>query len=56
MLFQQIALLSAIAATTAAVGVSEKDVPLECRAVCASLVSTTQQCDFQTSMSSSTWN
>jgi hypothetical protein len=49
MLFQKLALFSAIAAIASAQDVDNNDVPQECRAICAPLIASTQQCDNQTS-------
>ena len=47
MLFNTILVTFALAAAVAAQEVDNNDVPMECRAVCSSIVSVAQQCDNQ---------
>ncbi|KAF2823845.1 hypothetical protein CC86DRAFT_60753 [Ophiobolus disseminans] len=48
MLFQKLAIVSALAAFAAAQDVDNSDVPQQCRAVCADVVATSQRCDNET--------
>ncbi|KAF1851012.1 uncharacterized protein K460DRAFT_350992 [Cucurbitaria berberidis CBS 394.84] len=45
MLFQKFALVSALAALVATQDISQDDIPQQCRAVCADIVSIAQRCD-----------
>jgi hypothetical protein len=50
MLFQKIALVSALAAISAAQDIRQNDIPRECTAICADVVSLAQRCEDTTSM------
>jgi hypothetical protein len=50
MLFQNLAIISAFAAFATAQDVDQSDVPQQCTAVCAEVVSISRRCDNTTSM------
>lgn len=45
MLFQKLAIISALAAFVAAQDISQDDIPTQCTAVCAEIVSISRRCD-----------
>jgi hypothetical protein len=50
MLFQKLVIVSALAAFVAAQDINQDDIPQQCTAVCAEVVSVSRRCDDATSM------